>query len=253
MIHSPQFEHLQLVVENQVATISLDRAGGVNAFSTAMYREIRAAIRIADSAGDVSCILLRSAKRDFGVGGDLHEMRELLDNGQDVDLYRFRDDLPYAALRSTRKPTVAAVDGLCVGGGLGIATSCDIVLVGDSARFGVPEVKMGLIDGLAASTLFGHIPRSALNYLLFSGKLIDAREAVRIGLALECVPGAELQARARELAHDVSSTSASAIEQYKRIIRGYERLDNLDDVAELIVKSPEVRARLNDFHARRSE
>ena len=250
MVQQPEFAHLRLSVDDRIATIALDRAGPVNAFSTEMYREIRAAVRAADIREDVAGILLTSAKTDFGVGGDLREMRDLTASGTTADLYGFRDDLPYAALRSVRKPMVAAVDGLCVGGGLGIAASCDIVVVGESARLGIPEVKVGLIDGLAASTLFGHVPRSALNYLLFSGALIGAEEAVRIGLALECVPSSRLQERCREIARQVSSTSSSAVEHYKRIIRSYERPDNLDDVIELIVRSPEVRARLTEFFSK---
>ena len=247
---SDRWENVQLRSAAGVSTVVLDRPGHINAFSSTMYREIRSALRTADADPDTSVILLRAPGDVFGVGGDLQEMLDFLDS-DDPDLkFRYRDDLPFATLRSCRKPTVAAVRGTCVGGGFGLASACDLVVADEDARFGIPEVRVGLIDGLAVAALYGHMPLPALKYLLFTRALIDAREALRLGLVLEVVSGDRFDGRVDELCGQLVERSPSAISAYKRILRGYDRPDHLDEMFEVLTGDPGAAARMREFFER---
>lgn len=231
-----------------VSTIVLDRKGRINAYSASMYREIRQLVRVADEDPDTSVIVFSAVGEVFGAGGDLHEMLQFLDEGEPGGpTYAYRDDLPFRAVRACHKPTLAVVRGTCVGGGFGLATACDIVIVADGTRMGIPEAKVGLIDGLAIAALYGHVPLPSLKYLLFTGALIDAQEALRLGLVLECVAPDRLDARAREIAQELRSSSSQAIATYKRIFRSYERPDHVDDVMDLLQRDPDTAARIRAF------
>jgi len=247
----PDYRNLKVKREGLACVIILDRPGHINAYTTEMYREIRSATRFADNDPDTSVIVFRSASDVFGVGGDLAEMLEYLDS-DDPDLaYKFRDDLPFLAVRACEKPTVAAIRGTCVGGGFALAAACDLAIAQDATKIGIPEVKIGLIDGLAIAALYGQIPLPALRYLLFTGALIDAAEALRLGLILECVPADRFTDRVNELVAELSSVDSQAISQYKRILRTYDRPDHLDDMMKVLSQNKGTAARLRDFFTAR--
>ena len=251
MSATPDHINLRVLREGPACVIELDRPGHINAYTTEMYREIRSAVRFADADADTSVIVFRSATEVFGVGGDLGEMLGYLDS-DDPDLaYRFRDDLPFQAVRACAKPTIAAIRGTCVGGGFALATACDLVVAQDGTRLGIPEVKVGLIDGLAIAGLYGHIPLPALKYLLFSGSLIDAAEALRLGLVLESVAEPDFTRRIEELVAELAANSSTAIAAYKRILRSYDRPDHLDDLMAVMTADRETADRLREFFAAR--
>ncbi|MBS1676373.1 MAG: enoyl-CoA hydratase/isomerase family protein [Actinobacteria bacterium] len=240
-----EFKNLRSDNADGIASIVLDRPGHINAYTTEMYREIRLATRIAEADPEVAVIVFSAAGDVFGVGGDLNEMLEYLDDGPPHErVFRYQDDLPFATIRGCRKPTIAAIRGTCVGGGFGLATACDVVIAAEGTRVGIPEAKVGLIDGLAIARLFAQMPLPALKYLLFSGSLIDAREAWRLGLVLECVPADDLLARAWEVAAEFAATSPAAIRAYKKIFRSYDRPDHLDEMIELLLGDPEAADRM---------
>ena len=247
MTRATTFENVRIEHDGAISLLVLDRPGQINAFTSAMYREIRQAVRICDAEPSTTVIVLAAEGEVFGVGGDVHEMLEYLgDDAPDERAFRFRDDLPFGAVRACQKPTIAQVSGTCVGGGLGLATACDVAVVAEGTRMGIPEARIGLIDGLAIAALYGHVTLPALRYLLFSGALIDAAEAVRIGLVLECVPRPALSDRVRELAAQFAASSSRAISEYKRILRSYERHHHLDDMIELMLGDPEVAQRIRE-------
>jgi enoyl-CoA hydratase/carnithine racemase len=249
----PDYQHVQLSSSAGVSTIVLDRAGHINAFNIAMYREIRSALRVADADPATSVILLRAAGDVFGVGGDLKEMLEFLDS-DDPDLkFRYRDDLPFSTVRGCRKPTVAAVRGTCVGGGFGLASACDMIIAERGARFGIPEIRIGMIDGLAIAALHGHMPLPALKYLLFTGTLIDADEALRLGLLLDAVPTDRFEARVEEVCRELTVGSPGAIGAYKGILRSYDRPDHLDAMMQILVEDPGAAVRMRTFFDPRGE
>jgi enoyl-CoA hydratase/carnithine racemase len=251
-VTSPEYVNLSVESADGVSTIVLDRPGHINAYSSEMYREIRRATRAADEDPETSVIVFTAAGTVFGAGGDLHEMLGLLDAHEPGGgVYAFRDDLPFTTIRACRKPTIAAPRGTCVGGGFALATACDLVIAAEGTRMGIPEARVGLIDGLAISTLYGHVPLPALRYLLFTGSLIDATEALRLGMLLEVVPADVLMDRVAQVAREMQACGPTAIEAYKRVLRSYERPDHLDDVMDILVRDPQTADRIRTFFAER--
>ena len=242
------YEHLRLDVEEGVATLTLDRAGGRNAFSTDFYAEVRDAVRRADVDDAVSCVVFTSAAEDFAVGGDLREMLRYLQGEQPSwDIWKFRDTLPFESIRACRKPTIAAVHGICVGGGFATAISCDFVLSAPDARFGTPETKVGLIDGLVGPALYGQVPLPVLKFLLFSGELVDAEYAFRVGIVFEIHERHKLMPRARELARTFAANGQGIIADYKRTFRSYELPVVYEDTMRTLYTDPATQERVKRF------
>ena len=247
-----KYENLRLAEEDGIATITLDRPDGRNAFSTAFYAELRSAIREADVDARITGVVIDSASRDFAVGGDLREMLSYLDAGTPPSwqLWDFRDSLPFDAIRGCRKPTIAVVDGICCGGGFATAVSCDFILATPGSRFGTPESKVGLMDGLVGPALFGHIPLPVLKYLLFSGKLIDAEYARTAGLVFEVLPEPDAHDRAIALLTVFAANSPELIANYKRLLRSYEPAVSYEETMRDLYTDSATQDRVRGFFSR---
>ena len=246
----PDYVNVRTRRDEGIMTITLDRPGGRNAFSTLFYAELRSAIREADVDAAVHGVIINSASENFAVGGDLKEMVGYL-NGDEPswDLWKFRDSLPFESIRSCTKPTIAVVDGICCGGGFATAISCDFILASDASRFGTPETKVGLMDGLVAPALYGRVPLTVVKYLLFSGELIDARYAREVGLVFEILARDDLMARAKALLTMFAANGQSIIADYKRSIRSFEHPVDYESTMRGLYSNPETQARVRGFFA----
>ena len=232
-------------------TITLDRPDGRNAFSTEFYAELRSAIREADVDPTVTGVMIDSASKDFAVGGDLKEMLAYLGDGEPSwDLWKFRDSLPFEAIRACRKPTIAVVDGTCCGGGFATAISCDFILATANSHFGTPETKVGLIDGLVAPALYGQVPLPVIKYLLFSGSLIDAEYALRVGLVFEVVAAADIRSRAHAMLELFAANGPDIIADYKRAIRSYEQPVDYESTMRQLYTDTATQERVRGFFRR---
>jgi enoyl-CoA hydratase/carnithine racemase len=245
------YVNLHLRRQGGIMTITLDRPGGRNAFSTEFYAELRSAIREADVDPDVDGVIINSASVDFAVGGDLKEMLGYLDGDQPSwDLWKFRDSLPFEAIRACRKPTIAVVDGICCGGGFATAISCDFILASSTSRFGSPETKVGLIDGLVAPALYGRVPMPVIKYLLFSGDLIEATYAREVGLIFDILAADELMPRAEALLKKFAANGQAIIAEYKQSIRGFEFPVDYESTMRGLYTNHETQARVRGFFSR---
>jgi enoyl-CoA hydratase/carnithine racemase len=248
-----EYENLRISEKDGIARITLDRPGGRNILSTAFYAELRSAIREADVDPEVTGVVIDSAATDFAVGGDLKEMLGYLDGPGDQPswkLWDFRDSLPFDAIRACRKPTIALVDGICCGGGFATAISCDFIIATPGSRFGTPETKVGLFDGLVGPALFGHVPTPVLKYLLFSGELIDAAYAQSAGLVFEVLPAASAEERATELLQMFAANGLQIINDYKRLLRGYEPAVSYEDTMRGLYTDPATQDRVRGFFSK---
>jgi enoyl-CoA hydratase/carnithine racemase len=187
-----------------IAKITIDRPP-VNALSLDLIREIVAAFRRAASDGDARAVILSSALAtrfsagldvDLVVGRTGEEVREFLE-----ELYVNLFDAQY----KLGKPSIAAVGGAARGGGMTMAVSCDVVLAGDGATFGYPEIDLGVLPAIH----YVHLPRLVGRHrafeLLFSGRVFDAKEAVELGIVNRVVTGSALDQAAIELAGKFSA------------------------------------------------
>jgi enoyl-CoA hydratase/carnithine racemase len=243
-----KYVNLRTRRDGGIMTITLDRPGGRNAFSTEFYAELRSAIREADVDPAIAGVVIDSAADNFAVGGDLKEMLEYLDGDEPSwDLWKFRDSLPFESIRACRKPTIALVDGICCGGGFATAISCDFILATAHSRFGTPETKVGLIDGLVAPALYGQVPLSIIKYLLFSGALIGAEYARDVGLIFEIVAADNLTPRARALLAQFAANGQDIISDYKRVIRSYEHPVDYESTMRLLYSDRPTQQRVRVF------
>jgi enoyl-CoA hydratase/carnithine racemase len=209
-------ENVQLSVADAVATITISRPEKLNSVTQEMADALDAAVEWANDSDEVRVVVLTGAgRRAFSAGSDI----------RGLDKYRtpweFRNRADYCdAIRSLRKPVIAAVNGYAFGGGFETALSCDIRLASETASFAAPEIKLGWIGGGGMSTLLAHSAgASNAAYLLMTGDAIDARTALAWGLVTEVVAPDALLPRAAELAAVIASRPPIAAETAKANLR----------------------------------
>ncbi|WP_172297141.1 enoyl-CoA hydratase/isomerase family protein [Pseudoruegeria sp. HB172150] len=236
-------------VRDRVAYVTLNRPEAKNAMTKSMYAAIRSACEAADCDAEVDALVVQGSNGAFAVGGDLKEILEVLDGERPTDIFDYEDYLPFEALRSMSKPTVAAIDGLCLGGGLTLALMCDIRIATENSRFAIPEAKVGIVDGHMPRLLRQEIPPAKLRYWMYTGALFPAAEADSVGMLTKVVPQAELGATLDRVLSELKASSLEAIAACKKIINETRTLSPMTD-ANLSLMKPDVLMRLKAFSAR---
>lgn len=204
------FQHLLIEKRDGVCEIVLNRPEKLNALGIgpgSNREEIAAALAQADADDEVGCILIRANGRAFCAGGDLTGSART-ETAFDEHLFNSEIVRFYAAIRAIHKPIIAAVQGLCLGAGMGFVAQCDIVLAGDDARFGLIEGRIGHPGATEIVPLIG---AAWAKFLILTGEMIDAQVAERIGLVLTMLPREELLARAQDLALRMSRMPREAV------------------------------------------
>jgi enoyl-CoA hydratase/carnithine racemase len=210
-----EFVDTRYEVRDGVATITMDRPEYLNALKSTGYEELRWAIRAARVDPSVDVVVLTGAGGAFAPGGDLHETLGYLESDDPLAMCEFYDRLPWKDFFECPKVIIAAVNGICMGGGLIGALTCDIVLAAESATFAAAEARVGVADALAPAVLFGKVNTLKAKYLLFTGQTISAAEAERYGLVTEVVPDDRLAQRCVEVIAEVRQTSQAARAVFK--------------------------------------
>src|SRR3989338_3056756 len=181
--------------EDGVFTITLNRPERKNAISIRMIGELKAAIVEADLAADVRVVAIRGAGKDFCAGLDLNELLESADLTPEQNEQRAWDlgEL-FVQLRALPKVVVAVVEGRCLAGGCGLATACDLVLAKAGAHFGYPEINRGFVPAMGLTILRRLVGEKVAFDLAATGRVLDADEALRLGLVSRVLPEAGLHA-----------------------------------------------------------
>jgi enoyl-CoA hydratase len=201
MIAAMSYEHILVEIEPPIATITLNRPKVLNALSPDLIREVNAALRELDTDEAVRAVVLTGGPRVFAAGADIGDMAEQ----SAVDQLRRDQTGRWAGIAAFTKPLIAAVNGYALGGGCELALMCDLIIAGDSARLGQPEINLGIIPGAGGTQRW---PRTAGKYAameaMLSGTPVNARRAYELGLVNKVVP-AEMtipvaQRTARQLA-----------------------------------------------------
>jgi 2-(1,2-epoxy-1,2-dihydrophenyl)acetyl-CoA isomerase len=222
------YKDLLYTFDDGVARITLNRPEKLNALSWSTWAEIETAFIAAEDDDNVRAVLLSGAGRGFCAGSDLTST--LPESEYQLRPYRGREGkmrtrfLGTATVHACRKPTIAAVHGVCVGAGFSLALACDLRVAALDARFSAIFVKRGITADTGATWF---LPRTvgmerALE-MMWTGRMVSGEEAARIGLVGEAVPADQLEARALELARQVANGPSLAIELMKRL--AYEGLD----------------------------
>src|SRR5918999_4663487 len=192
------YQHLAFEVADRIATITVSRPDKLNALSDATIVELGRAIDDARARDDVGAVLLTGAGRAFVAGADIAELL-----GQTPAMAQSRAVTGQAVFRrfeTSPKPTLAAVNGFALGGGCELAMACHVRLAADAAKFGQPEVKLGLTPGYGGTQRLPRlVGRGRALQMLLTGEVIDAQEALRIGLVNAVLAPSELLPSARKL------------------------------------------------------
>jgi methylglutaconyl-CoA hydratase len=217
------------------ATITINRADKRNALSQGLIAALTAAFERARDDQAARCVILTGAGSVFCAGMDLAELQESLNIPKERtpvwdDALRLGKlfDLIY----TLPKPTIAAVQGTAVAGGAGLVTVCDLAVAVPDAKFGYPEVRRGLVAAMVMPHLMRHVGERMARYLLLSGELIDASEAVRCGLINEAAPAGTLIERASALAKACAEGGPQALAKTKEYLRQFSRQSiSIEDAA----------------------
>ncbi len=215
-----KFETILAPIEGKVLRITLNRPQVHNAFNSAMIGELAEAFQAAGSDDDVRIVILTGAGESFCAGADLNWMREIIHYSYEQNL---GESLQVAelmrAIYELPKPTIARVNGAVIGGGNGLLSACDIVVASDKARFGLSEVKIGLVPAAIGPYVIRRIGESAAHELFLTGERFDARRALEIGLVNKVVPHAALDDKVEELVRLLLSSGPEAIAKCKELLQ----------------------------------
>jgi enoyl-CoA hydratase len=214
------YQNILIETKGRVGIIRLNRPQALNALSSALNAEVAAAIAAFDADDGVGCILLAGSDKAFAAGADIKEMAEK--SAADMFTGDFMVDWHVAA--AARKPVIAAVAGFALGGGCELVMQCDIVIAADSAKFGQPEIKLGLIPGIGGTQrLPCAVGKAKAMDLILTARMMDAAEAERAGLVSRVVPAASLMEEAMKLAETVATMPLPALIAAKEAVnRAFE-------------------------------
>jgi enoyl-CoA hydratase len=204
--------HILFSIAGHVATITLNRPEKLNAATGEMSDAIVAAADECNRNDAVRCVIVTGAgPKAFCAGSDIAELDRY------TSPWEFRNRADYCdAIQTLRKPTIAAVNGFALGGGLETALSCDIRVASANAKFAAPEIKLGWIGGGGMTTLLAHsIGPSNAAWMIMTGNTIDAQQALSWGLVTEVVSQDSLAAHARDLAETIAARAPIAAETAK--------------------------------------
>jgi enoyl-CoA hydratase/carnithine racemase len=215
--------------DGDIATVTLNRPQRLNALNRAMWEGLGACLRELSADGGLRCIVLRGAGgKAFAAGADIAEFASERADARQAKVYGELIHATMQAVAQCRHPTVALIEGACIGGGLEIAAMCDLRICGVSSRFGVPIGNLGLTMGYGElAGLLALAGRAVTLEILLEGRVFGAEEAYRKGLVNRVVPDAEVEREAYALARRVADGAPLVARWHKRFI---ERLTPRADI-----------------------
>ncbi|EGF89462.1 putative enoyl-CoA hydratase [Asticcacaulis biprosthecium C19] len=201
--------------KGRVAVVTLNRPEALNALNYQTMTELSALIVQIDRNPEIAVTVITGAGRAFAAGADIKEMA-----GRDVaDMYLNDYFAGWDAFAACRKPVIAAVNGFALGGGCELAMMCDLIIASDKAKFGQPEIKLGVTPGMGGSIrLTKAIGKAKAMDMVLTGRMIDAAEADRIGLVSRVAPHDELMTVAMEAAETIAGYGLPAILAAKEMV-----------------------------------
>ncbi|MCQ0969219.1 enoyl-CoA hydratase (plasmid) [Paracoccus sp. TK19116] len=215
------YETIIVEIEDYVATIRLNRPEALNALNAKLMDELSRALAEADRSDKVRCMIVTGSEKAFAAGADIKEMSEK----SFTDVYL--DNLftgPTEKIMAVRKPIIAAVSGYALGGGCELAMLCDFIIAADTAKFGQPEINLGIVAGIGGTQrLTRFVGKAKAMDMNLTGRFMDAAEAERSGLVSRVVPAAKLMAEATGAAKKIAEKSLLATMVVKEAVnRSYE-------------------------------
>jgi len=215
------YENILLEREGAVAILTINRPQVLNALNAATLRELDCALdEVAADDGVRALVITGAGEKAFVAGADINELRAMR-SGADAVRFAQRGQALLFKLERLEKPVIMAINGFALGGGCEMAMAGDIRIAADTARLGQPEVNLGLIPGYGGTQRLARLAgRGAAKLLAYTGDMIGAAEALRVGLVDRVVPAADLMREARALADKLAGKAPVALAMAKRSIDG---------------------------------
>jgi enoyl-CoA hydratase len=194
--------------KDAIAVVLLNRPQQLNALSGALMDELVDSLQELDRDDAVRCIVLGGSQRAFAAGADINELAE----GTPISLYESRRIERWDAIRGIRTPLVAAVSGYCLGGGCELAMACDLIVASESARFGQPEIQLGVMPGAGGTQRLTRAVGKALAMdMILTGRMLTADEALRAGLVARVVAREAWLEEAKRAAREIAAKSPVSV------------------------------------------
>ena len=213
-------DHIIVETKGRVGIIRLNRPQVLNALNKALVAELNAAVDAFDADANVGCILVTGNEKAFAAGADIKEMADKPYIDAFLNNFGANED----AIARARKPVVAAVAGFALGGGCEFAMQADVIIAADNAKFGQPEIKLGVIPGYGGTQRLTHaVGKAKAMDMILTGRMMDAAEAERAGLVARVVPLASLMDEAMKTAETIASMSLPSVLSAKEAVnRAFE-------------------------------
>jgi len=214
-------ENILTEVKGRVALVTLNRPKQLNALAPGLMQELGEALHAFDADDGVGAIVITGSEKAFAAGADIVAMKDFDFQHAYKTNYITRD---WEHIRSVRKPVIAAVAGYALGGGCEVAMMCDIIIAAENAKFGQPEINLGVLPGSGGTQRLPRaVGKAKAMDLCLTARMMDAQEAERAGLVSRVVPNDKLLAEAMAVAEKIASYSLPAVMMVKESInRAYE-------------------------------
>jgi enoyl-CoA hydratase len=202
------YETILVETKGKVGIVRLNRPQALNALNVQLNRELSAAIDGFEADANIACVVITGSEKAFAAGADIKEMQ----TKSYMDAFKGDFAADWDRVARMRKPVIAAVAGFALGGGCELAMMCDMIIAADNAKFGQPEIKLGVIPGIGGTQrLTRAIGKAKAMDLNLTGRMMDAAEAERAGLVARVVPAASLMDEAMKAAEAIAGMSQVAL------------------------------------------
>jgi enoyl-CoA hydratase len=209
------YETILTETRGKVGLITLNRPKSLNALNSQVLAEVVSALKLYDADAAIGAVVITGSEKAFAAGADIKEMQ----SKEYVEAYLEDLFVGWEELTRIRKPMIAAVAGYALGGGCELAMMCDFIIAADTAKFGQPEITLGVMPGMGGSQrLTRYVGKSKAMDLVLTGRMMDAGEAERCGLAARVVPAADLVTEALGAAAKIAAFSLPAVMMAKEAV-----------------------------------
>jgi enoyl-CoA hydratase len=214
------YQNILVEMHGRVGLIKLNRPQALNALNSALLAELGEAVERFDADADIGCMVITGSDKAFAAGADIKEMADKTF----IEAFLGNLAATWDRVAHVRKPVIAAVAGFALGGGCELALECDIVIAADNAKFGQPEIKLGIIPGIGGTQRLPRaVGKAKAMDLILTGRMMDAQEAERCGLVARIVPLASLLDETLKLADTIAGMSLPAVLAAKEAVnRAFE-------------------------------
>jgi enoyl-CoA hydratase len=221
------YEHIIVETRDRVGLVTLNRPKALNALNSALIAELNTALEAFEADAGIGCIVIAGSEKAFAAGADVKEMADKTY----VDAYLGQFLAGWSRLAAARKPVIAAVSGFCLGGGCELAMMCDFIVASETARFGLPEITLGIMPGAGGTQRLPRaIGKAKAMDMILTGRMMEAAEAERCGLVARVVAPERVLDEALAAAAKIASYSQPIVMMAKETVNRAQEMSQEEGI-----------------------